>query len=270
MVLNGGTMPEDFIKVESLHKHFKLNKKQMALANTKDQYKKAVNGISFTVNKGEIFALLGPNGAGKTTSLRSIASLIKPTSGTITIGGTDVVKNPEQAREKLTFLTNELKLDGHFSPNYTIEFFGKMRGMTKEQIANKKSELFAYFGIDKFANTKIKDLSTGMKQKISIAVSLVHDPHLIIFDEPTNGLDIITARSVINYLFKAKENGKTIIVSTHQMHVAEKLADRLAIIMQGKISAYGELQQVITECECSNLEETFFKLYDKSEGNNDV
>ncbi len=259
-------MNENFVVVDGLTKEFILNKKQMALEDTTEKIKVAVDNISFEVKRGEIFGLLGPNGAGKTTTLRTISTLIKATSGQVLVDGTDVAKEPDAARAKLTLLTNELKLDKHFTPNYIMNFFGKMRGIEQSKINARKAELFNYFEIEKFADTKIKDLSTGMKQKASIAVSLVHDPELIIFDEPTSGLDIITARSVINYLLAAKQRGKTVIISTHHMHVAEKLADRLAIIMRGKIAAYGDLKTVIESTESDNLETAFFKLYDKIEG----
>ena len=166
-----------------------------------DSKKIAVDNISFSAEKGQIFGLLGPNGAGKTTTLRSIATLLKPTEGEILVEGFSVKEDSQEIRRRIGFLTNELKLDKHFTPRYTMQFFGKLYGIKSETIKEKTDELFAYFGINEFADKKIGELSTGMSQKLSIAVSLVHDPDVIIFDEPTNGLDVITASSVTDYLF---------------------------------------------------------------------
>ncbi len=193
------------IEVKNLTKIYKLNKKQKMELNTKSNTKIAVNNVSFTAREGEIFGLLGPNGAGKTTTLRSIVTLLKPTKGSITVAGYDVVKKSEEVRRRIGFLTNELKLDGHFTPSYTMGFFGRLHGMSEQQIETRKKDLFDYFGINEFADKKINELSTGMKQKLSIAVSVVHDPEVVIFDEPTNGLDIITARAVMEFLENLKK-----------------------------------------------------------------
>ncbi|WP_207740792.1 ABC transporter ATP-binding protein [Alkalibacter mobilis] len=236
----------------------------MKKEKTAQKEKVAVDGISFKAEEGQIFGLLGPNGAGKTTTLRCISTLIKPTSGIIKVSGFGVSEQPENVRKELCFLTNELKLDTHFTPAYTIEFFGRLYGMHKREILARKKELFARFGIDEFENMAIGELSTGMKQKLSIAVSLVHDPKVIIFDEPTNGLDIITAKSVTDYLLEMKRIGKTIIISTHIMDVAEKLCDKLAIIIDGKITIEGSVEKICNETDKVSLEEAFFSLYAKN------
>lgn len=252
------------IEVKNLTKIYKLNSKQKKELKTKENTKIAVNDVSFTANQGEIFGLLGPNGAGKTTTLRSIVTLLKPTKGSINVSGYDVVKNSSEVRKRIGFLTNELKLDEHFTPNYTMEFFGKLHGMTNKKIISRKKELFDYFEINKFADKKISELSTGMKQKLSIAVSVVHDPDIVIFDEPTNGLDIITARAVEEYLVTLKERGKLVIISTHIMTVATKLCDRVAIIINGKKVIDGTIQNVLNETNTENLEDAFFELYKKT------
>ncbi len=254
------------IEVKNLTKIYKLSKKQKMELNTKSGTKKAVNGVSFTARKGEIFGLLGPNGAGKTTTLRSIVTLLKPTKGSITVAGYDVVKNSEEVRKRIGFLTNELKLDGHFTPNYTMEFFGRLHGMSEQQIETRKKELFKYFGINEFADKKINELSTGMKQKLSIAVSVVHDPEVVIFDEPTNGLDIITARAVMEFLENQKKQGKLVIVSTHIMTVATKLCDRIGVIIDGKKVIEGTIDEVLRDTRCNDLEDAFFKLYKETIG----
>lgn len=184
------------IEVNSLTKIYKLSKKQMNQQKTKKNMKIAVDDVSFSAVKGEIYGLLGPNGAGKTTALRCVATLLKPTNGSIKVCGYDTVGEAEKVRKSISFLTNEIKLDPQFSPKYMFDFFGKLHGMKEDVAAKRREELFKHFGIIDFQDKKIDELSTGMKQKAAIAVSLVHDPEVVIFDEPTSGLDIVTARSV--------------------------------------------------------------------------
>lgn len=253
----------DMIEVREFSKVYKLNRKQMNELKVSSKIKKAVDGISFEAREGEIFGLLGPNGAGKTTTLRSIATLLKPTQGTIKVMGFDVVEESKEVRKRIGFLTNELKLDTHFTPAYTMEFFGKLHDMDMDTIKKRKELLFDYFGIKSYENKKISELSTGMTQKLAIAVSLIHDPEIVIFDEPTNGLDIITAKAVTNYLGELKKQGKLVIVSTHIMTVAEKLCDRVLVIINGKIVAQGSVKEVVEENEGLDLEDAFFKLYEK-------
>ncbi|VDN47535.1 Na+ ABC efflux transporter (ATP-binding protein) [Petrocella atlantisensis] len=249
------------IEVTNFTKVYRLTKKQMKEQKVKDQQKIAVNNISFTANKGEIFGLLGPNGAGKTTTLRTIATLLKPTMGEINVEGYDVVKDAKSVRSSIGFLTNELKMETHFTPDYTMKFFGQLHGLDLETIKSRTNELFDYFGITEFRNKKIGELSTGMTQKLAIAVSLVHDPAVVIFDEPTNGLDIITAKAVTEYLQGLKNKGKLVIISTHIMTVAEKLCDRVAVIINGKKVADGDIASITEMTSTTNLEDAFFALY---------
>ncbi len=249
------------IEIKNLTKIYRLNKKQQREQKTKDTIKKAVDDLSLTVYPGEIFGLLGTNGAGKTTTLRCLATLLKPTEGTITVDGFDVRRDSGKVREKISFLTNEIKMDPYFTPDYLFSFFGKLRGMDHAQIDARKKELFEYFGIMDFKDKKVEELSTGMKQKVAIAVSLVHDPDIVIFDEPTNGLDIVTARAVLDYLRKLKEQGKTVIVSTHVMSEAQKLCDRIAIIIDGRLTALGTLEELEQQTGAGDLEDAFFELY---------
>lgn len=249
------------IKINNLTKVYKLTKKQMAEQKTKKNMKRAVNHITLEARQGEIYGLLGPNGAGKTTTLRCIATLLKPTEGSIDVCGHDTVKEGSKVREDICFLTNEIKLDPHFSPNYMFEFFGKLHGMNEKTIEERRVKLFSYFGITEFQNKKIEELSTGMKQKAAIAVSLVHDPKVVIFDEPTSGLDIVTARSVTDYLKILKEEGKLVIISTHIMSEAEKLCDRIGIIIQGSKVIEGTLSEILEQTKTQDLEDAFFELY---------
>ena len=254
------------IEIRDLTKIYKLNKKQMQESHTKNPKKTAVDHLTLTARAGEIYGLLGPNGAGKTTTLRCIATIIKPTSGEIFVNGNEVQKHSEAVRKSIGFLTSDIKLDPQFSVDYLFDFFGELRGIAPAQIKRRKEELFTYFGISDFAHKKIKELSTGMKQKAAIAVSLVHDPEVVIFDEPTNGLDIITARGVTDYLRKLKEEGKLVIVSTHIMSEAEKLCDRIGIIIDGKKRAEGTLQELLDETRTQDLEGAFFQYFKSVKG----
>ena len=249
---------KELIKVENLSKTFKLSAKQQKIEKTDEKVRRAVDGLSFSAYEGEIFGLLGPNGAGKTTTLRLLATLIKPDSGDAEIDGFSIAGEPEGVRSKIGFLTSELKLEEFFTPNYLFDFFSSLHGVDPDVAAKRKQELFAKFGIDRFAEVKVSDLSTGMKQKASLAISLVHDPDIIIFDEPTNGLDVITARTVTDFLQELKKDGKTVIVSTHIFSLIEKLCDRVGIIIDGKMALCDTLENV---CDGKALEDRFFDIF---------
>ncbi len=251
------------IQINGLTKIYKLNAKKMQELKTKENTKVAVNNVSLEAKPGEIFGLLGPNGAGKTTTLRCVATLLKPTKGDIKVCGFDTKKEGQKVRDSIAFLTNEIKLDPNFSADYMFKFFGHLHGMKDEQIIARQEELFGVFGINDFKNKKIEELSTGMKQKSAIAVSLVHDPKVVIFDEPTSGLDIVTARSVTDYLKYLRDQGKTVIVSTHIMSEAEKLSDRIGVIIGGQKVEEGTLSEILAKNEATDLEDAFFKLYSK-------
>lgn len=253
------------IVIKNLVKTFKLSKKQMLINRTKEPIKVAVDDISFSTYKGEIFGLLGPNGAGKTTTLRCVATLIKPDSGEILVDG-HPWEDDVAIKKKIAFLTNELKLEEQFTPNYLFDYFSSFHGMADSDIQRRKEELFTRFGIDQFKEVKIGELSTGMKQKISIVISLVHDPEIIIFDEPTNGLDVLTAKTVTDYLQELRDQGKTIIISTHIMNLVEKLCDRVGIIINGKLTLCDRVDNVLKMHPDTDIEGVFFKLY--SEVNN--
>lgn len=249
------------IEINGLTKVYKLTKRQMQKARTSKNTKIAVDGVSLTAKEGEIYGLLGPNGAGKTTTLRCLATLLKPTQGTITVDGFDTVKQSDEVRARIGFLTNEIKLDPQFSVNYLFDFFGKLHKVDEDDLAARKKELFGYFGIEDFKNKKIDELSTGMKQKAAIAVSLVHNPRIVIFDEPTTGLDIITARLVTDYLKKLRDEGRLVVISTHIMSEAEKLCDRVGIIIDGHKVCDDTLPAIYERFGTDSLEDAFFELY---------
>lgn len=250
------------LKVENLRKTFKLSKKQQNIEKTKEKVKVAVADLSFEAYKGEIFGLLGPNGAGKTTTLRMLSTLIKPDGGNAWIAGASVVNHPEEVRGKIGFLTSELKLEEFFTPNYLFDFFSDLHGVSALDREERKKQMFKRFGIDEFAEVKVANMSTGMKQKTSLVISLVHDPEIIIFDEPTNGLDVLTARVVTDFLQELKEQGKTILLSTHIFSLVEKLCDRVGIIMDGKMVVCDTLENLTVDCD---LEDKFFQICEEME-----
>jgi len=249
------------LSVENISKTFRLSKKQQKLEQSQAKIKIAVNELSFQAYQGEIYGLLGPNGAGKTTALRCISTLIKPDNGDIFINGHSVINEEDQVRKHIGFLTSDLKLEDFFTPNYLFDYFSKLHGIPDAIRIERKKQLFDRFGIAQFAEVKIGELSTGMKQKVSITIAIVHDPDVIIFDEPTNGLDVLTARVVTDYLKELKALGKTIIISTHIFSLVERLCDRVGIIINGKL-LLDEPLSAIAESE-EDLENVFFNLVEK-------
>ena len=253
----------EILRVEGLSKTFQLSRKQQKIERTERKAIVAVDNLAFTANKGEIFGLLGPNGAGKTTTLRMLATLIRPDSGDALLDGFSVVNQPEEVRGKIGFLTSELKLEDFFTPNYLFDFFSQLYGIAPEVMAERKAKMFERFGVNKFAEVKVANLSTGMKQKLSLVISLVHNPDIIIFDEPTNGLDVLTARTVTDYLQELRDEGKTIILSTHIFSLVERLCDRVGIIIDGRMTACGTLEEV---CAGMTMEDRFFEMYKEVKG----
>ena len=254
---------DEILRVEGLCKTFQLSRKQQKIERTDRKKIVAVDNLSFIAYKGEIFGLLGPNGAGKTTTLRMLATLIHPDSGDALLDGYSVVNQPEEVRGKIGFLTSELKLEDFFTPNYLFDFFSQLYGIAPEVMSERKTKLFERFGINKFAEVKVANLSTGMKQKLSLVISLVHNPDIIIFDEPTNGLDVLTARTVTDYLQELRNEGKTIILSTHIFSLVERLCDRVGIIIDGRMTACGTLEEV---CNGLSMEDRFFEMYKEVKG----
>lgn len=241
------------VVVKNLCKEFSAKRSK----GKKENSIRAVNNVSFSVNRGEIFCLLGNNGAGKTTTLRIIAGLLEPTEGSVFLDGVLIKDCPMEYRKKIGFLTSELRLEDCFTPEYVFNFFGKLYGLNTMEINERKETLFSVLGIAPYANKKIGTLSTGMKQKVSIAVALVHNPSVVIFDEPTNGLDLISSREVIQYLKRLKSEGKSIIISTHIFDVVNQLADRIGIMIDGSLAYNSEYS------EDMDVSEMFFNLFDE-------
>ena len=254
---------KEILRVERLKKTFQLSAKQQKLERTKRKFLTAVDDLSFSAYEGEIFGLLGPNGAGKTTTLRILATLIKADDGDAFVDGASVKSQPDEVRAKIGFFTSELKLEEFFTSNYLFDFFSRIHHINPATRDNRKKELFERFGVDRFAEVKIANLSTGMKQKSSLAISLVHDPNIIIFDEPTNGLDVLTAKVVTDFLMELRAKNKTIIVSTHIFSLIEKICDRVGIIINGRMTICDTLTNIMSG---RPLEDVFFDIYAEKVG----
>ena len=248
----------EILRAENLVKTFQISKAQQKKLDLQSNKKVAVNGISFETRSGEIFGILGPNGAGKTTTMRMLATLIKPDQGDVFYNDISAVKNPEKVRAKFAFLTTDLKLDMKSTANNMFDFFAELYHIPQKTARKRKEELFEGFGITSYADTKISKLSQGMRQKVSLVISVIHDPQFIIFDEPTNGLDIIAAKEVRDFILQMKEEGKCVIISTHLFDLVEKVCDRAAMIMDGKIVVCDTLENLK---QGKSLEDAFYDFY---------
>jgi len=257
-------MHEPMVVCADVTKTFRMSRKQQRIERTADRTKVAVRHLSFIAKSGEIYGLLGPNGAGKTTALRCISTLIRPDEGDVLVGGASVRDDPEAVRARIGFLTSDLKLEEFFTPDYLFDYFASLHGVAPTVAAARKRLFFEKFGIARFAEVKVGELSTGMRQKVQIAIALVHDPAVIIFDEPTNGLDILTARVVTDYLKELRDAGKTIIVSTHIFSLVERICDRVGIIIDGRLVHERDFAETATDE--IGLEELFFRLVKTESG----
>jgi sodium transport system ATP-binding protein len=226
---------------------------------------RALDAVSFRCEPGQIFGLLGVNGAGKTTCMRLLATLLQPTSGTATVAGFDIVSDAQKVRANIGFLTTATALYGRLTAEEVVTYFGRLHGLGDELLRQRIDNLFDTLDMNEFRDRRCDKLSTGMKQKVSIARTLVHDPPVMIFDEPTIGLDVLTARNVLQFIRDCKARGKTVIYSTHVMSEVEKLCDRIALIHGGTILAEGSLAQLRERSGVQDLEEIFVRLVEKKQ-----
>lgn len=253
------------IKVENLVKEFTLTKQQQKEHGTSQSKALAVNNISFECKPGKVFSLLGPNGAGKTTTLRMLSTIFKPTSGSIEIAGVDAIKNPQEARKKIGFLTGSTGLYARLTPNEVIAYFAELYNIPKVEYLERKEKLYDLLDMNDFQNKRIGKLSTGMKQKVSICRTMIHDPEVVIFDEPTSGLDVITAENIIKLIQDCKEQGKTVIFSSHIMSEVDLLCDDLAIIHKGNLLYSGTMSDFRTNMKEDNLTAEFIRIVHASQ-----
>jgi sodium transport system ATP-binding protein len=222
--------------------------------------KKAVDGVSFTARPGEIFGLLGANGAGKTTTLRLLATILTPSSGTARIDGHDIVKDSQKVRERLGYLTGSAGVYERLTARQVLHYFGELYGMDPAQRTRRIAELTETLELAEFLDRRCDKLSTGQKQRVSIAHSVLHDPPVLFFDEPTSGLDVMAARTVVRFIKSCRELGKTVLFSTHIMSEVEALCDRIAVIHDGRVFADGTLEELRAQTGAQAFETVFLRL----------
>ena len=220
---------------------------------------RAVDGVSFEVGAGEIFGLLGPNGAGKTTIIRAISTILSFTGGKIEVLGMDNREKAGEVRANIGILTTDIGAYERFTGRENLRYFGELYGMKEAALEKRIEELSRLLDMDEFIDKRAGKYSTGMKQRLAIARSVIHDPQVIIFDEPTSGLDVLASQTVRSFMQHAKNLGRAVIFSTHQMYDAEKLCDRVIIIHKGKTVAYGSVPELKTETGTTDLEDAFLK-----------
>ena len=230
----------------------------------------ALGGISFDAVPGQIYGLLGPNGAGKTTALRILSTVLRPTSGTATLNGYDVLTQPSQVRRHIGFMSANTAVYDRMTAWEMVEYFGRLYGMEQEPLRQRMEQLFDRLQMQEIRDLLGSKMSTGMRQKVSIARSIVHDPPVLIFDEATSGLDVLVARALLKTVAELREHGKCVVFSTHIMREAEKLCDRIAIMHRGQILAEGTLDQLRDEHHEGDLEELFFQLISKHDAQHGV
>ena len=226
---------------------------------------RAVDGVEFQCFPGQIYGLLGANGAGKTTTLRLLATILAPTEGTARVAGYDLRREPEQVRAHVGFLSTATALYGRLTAREMVEYFGRLSGRDGAGLRDRVDEIFRLLGVGEFADRRCDKLSTGMKQKVSIARTLVNDPPVMILDEPTLGLDVMTSRTIVSFIRDCRAQGKTVILSTHVMSEAEKLCDTIGIIHRGRILTEGTLQELRVRTGLDDLEEIFVQTVEAQE-----
>mgnify|MGYP000896165768 CR=1 FL=1 len=239
------------IRVHALTKHY---------ADLRRGKLVALGGISFQAAPGQIYGLLGPNGAGKTTALRIISTVLRASGGSATINGYDVTTQADQVRRQIGFMSANTAVYDRMTAWEMVEYFGRLHGIPEAPLHQRMEELFQRLQMNDIRDLLGAKMSTGMRQKVSIARAIVHDPPVLIFDEATAGLDVLVARALLNTVAELRDHGKCILFSTHIMREAEKLCDRLAIIHRGRILAEGPLEQLRAEHGERDLEELFFQL----------
>src|SRR6516164_9099875 len=225
----------------------------------------ALDHVSFDVRPGEIFGLLGPNGAGKTTCLRILSTVLRPTDGRATVAGYDVATHPAEVRSSIGFMSGNTGVYDRMTARELVEYYGRLYGMPEEKLQPRLEELFTTLQMHDFRDTLGAKMSTGMRQKVSIARTIIHDPPVMIFDEPTAGLDVLVARALLKTIASLKDQGKCIIFSTHIMREVEKLCNRVAIIHKGRILAEGSVAELEHRYGQHDMEELFFDLISKHE-----
>ncbi|MBS1708735.1 MAG: ATP-binding cassette domain-containing protein [Armatimonadetes bacterium] len=228
--------------------------------NPKGAPVRAVDGFDFVAVPGKVHALLGVNGAGKTTVLRMLSTVIRPTSGTATVNGHDVVREPDLVRASIGFLSSSTAIYGRLKPLEMLAYFGSLYGLDEETTKRRSAEVVERLGIGSFADRLCDQLSTGQKQRVSIARAILHDPPVVFFDEPTAGLDVLTAQTILKFIEECRDQGKTVVFSTHIMSEVERLADEVSVIHSGTLKGYGTPTAITAQTGEQSLEKAFLKL----------
>ncbi len=220
----------------------------------------AVDRISFEAHAGEIYGLLGPTGAGKTTTLRMLSTILRPTGGLATVNGFDVLTQPSLVRHQFGFVSANTAVYDRMTAGEMVEYFGRLYGIDRELLRERSENIFSRLQMREIRDVVGAKMSTGMKQKVSIARALVHDPPVLIFDEATAGLDVLVGRALLDIVSELRDHGKCILFSTHIMREAERLCDRIAIMHRGRILSEGRIDDLLSEHDEHDLEDLFFRL----------
>ncbi len=251
------------IRVENLRKDFKVTRKmrkELGGSTLVGNRIRALDDVSFECRPGRVFGLLGPNGAGKTTALRMIATMLKPTAGKITVAGADVVTESQKVRDNLGFLTGNTGLYDRLTATEMVKYQADLHRMDRQLFEERRSALFRALDLEEFANRRIARLSSGMRQKVSIARTIIHDPAVIVFDEPTASLDVMTSRGIVNLIRHCRDEGKTVLFSTHIMGEVQTLCDDIAIIHNGRVFFSGSKEEFEGQMTHSTYEDEFIHL----------
>jgi len=252
-------MSESIVRAENISRFFQDKKRGIV---------RAVDSLSFEVKPGEIFAILGPNGAGKTTTLRVLSTILRPTYGVAYVNGYNILEKPDKVRQSIGYLPSESGLYHRLTPHEVISLFGRLSGLKGNTLKRRVDELIESFEMQEFAHTRIEKLSTGMKQKVKVARTIIHNPPILILDEPTQGLDVPSSLIVEKFIKEESDKGKAIILSTHIMEEAEYLADRILVIHKGRKRAEGTMEELRKMTGRTRLKEVFLQLI-KGDGHED-
>jgi len=250
----------DVIEAEGLSKTFVARKKR------RKERIDAVREVGFSCRPGEIYGLLGANGAGKTTTLRMLATILEPTAGTARVAGFDIKREAHRVRQSIGFLSTQTALYGRLTAREFVEYFGRLHAVPEDELGRRIDAVFERLGMNEFRDRRCDKLSTGQKQKTSIARTLIHDPPVMIFDEPTVGLDVLAQRSILDFVRECRAREKTVVFSTHVMTEAEKLCDRIGIIHAGRIVAEGTVAELKAAHGIADLEDLFVLLVSREGG----
>jgi sodium transport system ATP-binding protein len=239
------------IRVDGLQKTFRDRQRGLI---------QAVDHLTFEVRPGEIFGLLGSNGAGKTTTLRILATILKPTGGTAEVAGHDVVQDPDSVRRSIGFLGGDMGFYHRLTPREVMKTFGALHGLDRTQLEHRVGELIDHFEMGAYADSRSDTFSTGMRKRAALARVLVHDPPVLILDEPTTGLDVQTSQVIERFILAARAAGKCVVLSTHIMEEAEYLCDRIAVVHAGRLEAIGTMEELRLRTGKQRLREVFLSL----------